>query len=134
MTHYIKYDKSKNSAKYHKVLMSRFWEIIICVPFVLFCFYFISFISKYNSYNNYNNYHTACMHTLTTLQSTHAIIQLLHMINLKLCHYFTSVFQKKKKLNKVDYKVHLSISFSKLLYILSANIFFYFLLTVYFNL
>ena len=26
----MKYDKSKNSAKYHKILMSRFWEIVFC--------------------------------------------------------------------------------------------------------
>ena len=30
--HYLKYDKSKNSAKYNKILMSRFWEIVLCVP------------------------------------------------------------------------------------------------------
>ena len=28
----IKYDNSKNSAKYHKILMSRFWEIVFCEP------------------------------------------------------------------------------------------------------
>ena len=30
--HYLKYDKSKNSAKYHKILMSRFWEMEFSVP------------------------------------------------------------------------------------------------------
>ena len=30
-SYYWKYDKSKNSAKYHKILMSRFWEIGFCV-------------------------------------------------------------------------------------------------------
>ena len=30
------YDERKNSAKYHKILMSRFWEIVFCVP-ILFC-------------------------------------------------------------------------------------------------
>ena len=33
---YLKYDKRKNSAKYHKILMSRFSEIVFCVP-LLFC-------------------------------------------------------------------------------------------------
>ena len=47
--------------------------------------------------------------------------------------WIRSLFNFVKEENKVDYKVHLSISFCKLLYILSANIFFYFLLTVYFN-
>ena len=35
-SHYSKYDKSKSSAKYHKILMSRFWKIVFCVP-LLFC-------------------------------------------------------------------------------------------------
>ena len=30
--HYLKYDKSKNSVKYHKILMSRFWEMEFSVP------------------------------------------------------------------------------------------------------
>ena len=30
-SHYLKYDKSKNSAKYHKILISRFWEIVFRV-------------------------------------------------------------------------------------------------------
>ena len=29
-SHYLKDDESKNSAKYHKILMSRFWEIVLC--------------------------------------------------------------------------------------------------------
>ena len=29
---HLKYDKSKNSAKYHKILMNKFWEIVFCVP------------------------------------------------------------------------------------------------------
>ena len=41
-SHYSKYDKSKSSAKYHKLLMSRFWEIVCFVPLLflppcLFC-------------------------------------------------------------------------------------------------
>ena len=28
----IKYDNSKNSAKYHKIFMSTFWEIVFCEP------------------------------------------------------------------------------------------------------
>ena len=32
---YLKYHKSKNSAKYHKTFMSRFWEIVFFVPLVL---------------------------------------------------------------------------------------------------
>ena len=31
-SHYLKYDKSKISAKYHRILMSRFWEIVFRVP------------------------------------------------------------------------------------------------------
>ena len=31
-SHYWKYDISKTSAKYHKISMSRFWEIVFCVP------------------------------------------------------------------------------------------------------
>ena len=26
------YDERKNAAKYHKILLSRFWEIVFCVP------------------------------------------------------------------------------------------------------
>ena len=29
-SYYWKYEKSKNSAKYHKISMSRFWEIVFC--------------------------------------------------------------------------------------------------------
>ena len=29
---FLKYGKSKNFAKYHKILMRRFWEIVFCVP------------------------------------------------------------------------------------------------------
>ena len=28
----LKYDKSKTSAKYHKIFMSRFCEIVFCAP------------------------------------------------------------------------------------------------------
>ena len=99
----------------------------------------ISFVPKYNSYNNYSNYHIASMHTRTTHRSTHAIIQLLHMISLFKARplfykFFFFFFKKKKKLdklrtkstsiitvlkeeNKQDYKVHLSTSFCKLLFL-----------------
>ena len=55
------------------------------------------------------------MHTLTTLRSTHAIIiQLLHMISLfkAMLLFYKGFFFKKEetKINKVDYKVHLSMS------------------------
>ena len=33
---WLKCDKSKSSAKYHKILMSRFWKNVFCVP-LLFC-------------------------------------------------------------------------------------------------
>ena len=37
----FKNNKSKNSAKYHKILMSRFWEIVVSVPllFSLLCLF-----------------------------------------------------------------------------------------------
>ena len=31
-SHYLRYVKSKNSSKYHKILMSRFWKIAFCLP------------------------------------------------------------------------------------------------------
>ena len=37
----IKYDNSKNSAKYHKILMSRFWEIVFCEPLHFFAAMFV---------------------------------------------------------------------------------------------
>ena len=40
-SHYLKYDKSKNSAKYRKILMSRFWEIVFRVT-LLFAAMFVS--------------------------------------------------------------------------------------------
>ena len=30
-SHQLKYRKNKNSPKYHNILMSTFWEIVLCV-------------------------------------------------------------------------------------------------------
>ena len=30
-SHQLEYRKSKNSPKYHNILMSTFWEIVLCV-------------------------------------------------------------------------------------------------------
>ena len=37
----IKYDNNKNSAKYHKIFMSLFWEIVFCEPLHFFAAMFV---------------------------------------------------------------------------------------------
>ena len=95
--------KVKIQAKYHKILMRRFWEIVFCVPFFWFVFFFISFhlfqSTTVTTIINYSNYHIAYMHTLTTLRSTQAIIiKFLHMISLfKTMPLFYKCFSKKEE-------------------------------------
>ena len=44
--HYLKYNKSKNSAKYHKILMSRFWEMVFSVPLLFLPIFNSSSLNK----------------------------------------------------------------------------------------
>lgn len=80
----------------------------------------------------------AYIHTRTIHPSTHAIIQSLHMIfkkkkQNKLHKKSTSVTIFVKEENKLDYKVHQLTVVNLLTLVLSANILFYFVLTVYSN-